>query len=71
MISSRFSTFSEDLVFPLTFHDFSVDTFDTKSSVNASVEMFFNNRSSDSFSGSYGAIVRTLRSRVVVTFRET
>ena len=71
MISSRLSTFSEDLVFPLAFHDFSVDTFDTKSSVNASVEMFFNNLSSDSFTSSNRAIVRTLRTRVVVTLRET
>jgi hypothetical protein len=55
----------------LTFHDFSVDTFDTKSSVNASVEMFFNNLSSDSFTSSDRAIVRTLRTRVVVTLWET
>jgi len=55
----------------LTFHDFSVDTFDTKSSVNASIEMFFNYLSSDSFTSSNRAIVRTLRTRVIVTLWET
>ena len=49
LISSVRSTFSENLELPLSFHDFSVDSFNSESSIDTGIEVFFDDLSSDSF----------------------
>ena len=71
LVTCVFSSFTKYLVFPLSFHDFRINSFNSKSSINTSIKMFFNHFSSDSPSSSDTAVIRALRWRIVFWTWET
>ena len=65
LVSSGLSTLGKDLVLPRSEHDFSVDTFNVQTGLNACIGVFFHDISSGNVLGSDAAVVGSLRSGVV------